>query len=493
MAYRRIGTFKSLEEFRDYLNGLGIALELDERPSTAAEDSPLAAPMVVHGKRIGNRWAIHPMEGWDGTADGAPSAHTLRRWEHFGESGAKLIWGGEAFAVQQAGRANPNQLYFRPENAAAMRELLQRLRAAHAGRFGASALDDLYVGLQLTHSGRFSRPSRKDRLEPRIVYHHPVLDARVGIAADDDTAVLTDEEIRRLVDDYVRAARMAQQVGFDFVDVKHCHGYLGHEFLSAFDRPGPYGGDFSNRVRFLTEICEGIRSECPGLEIGVRLSLFDMPPFRPDGRTADGKLGPGVPEIAGSGPYPGFGCDRRSPLHLELEEPLELIRYLRDVLQIELVNLSAGSPYYNPHIQRPAYYPPSDGYQPPEDPLIGCARQIEAVRRVKQAFPDMALVGTAYSYFQEFLPHVTQPLVRSGAVDFIGLGRMVLSYWDLPADVLEGRKIAKKRLCRTFSDCTTAPRNGIISGCYPLDPHYKTAPEHAELKHVKQQLRGAAE
>jgi hypothetical protein len=154
-----------------------------------------------------------------------------------------------------------------------------------------------------------------------------------------------------------------------------------------------------------------------------------------------------------------------------------------------MVNVSCCSPYYNPHYQRPAIFPPSDGYQPPEDPLIGVNRQIQTVRQLKQACPNSVLVGTGYTYLQEYFPHVAQAVIRQGWADSIGIGRLVLSYWEMPADTLEGRDFQLKRLCRTFSDCTTAPRNGIISGCYPLDPHYKQAPEHADLKAAKAELR----
>ncbi len=153
---------------------------------------------------------------------------------------------------------------------------------------------------------------------------------------------------------------------------------------------------------------------------------------------------------------------------------------------MHLFNLTAGSPYYNPHLQRPAFYPPSDGYQPPEDPLVGCVRQIAAVREVKQALPDLTLVGTAYSYFQEYLPHVAEAVVREGWVDSVGIGRLVLSDWTLPAKVLRGEDYtAEKKICRTFSDCTTAPRNGMISGCYPLDDFYRQLPEADALKKLK--------
>ncbi len=484
-TYPRVTHFASVHALARHLRQLGCDLPLDDRTLSAETGSPLAESILVGGFRVGNRWCIHPMEGWDGTDDGRPTEHTVRRWRHFGLSGAKLIWGGEAFAVRRDGRANPNQLYFRPENTVAMQSLLAGLVSAHTERFGSRAADDLLIGLQLTHSGRFCRPNKKDRPEPRVVYRHPVLDQKFGIDGLGDSVVLSDSEIGRLVEDYGAAAQMALGIGFRFVDVKCCHGYLGHEFLSAYTRPGPYGGDFCGRTRFLREVIQCIRSRCPGLMIGVRLSAFDFPPFYPDpAETRGGKLGPGIPHEYPT-PYPGFGCDRARPLTIDLTEPIRLLTMLRDECRVELVNLTAGSPYYNPHVQRPAYYPPSDGYQPPEDPLLGCTRQIDVVRQLKCRVPRLPMVGTGYSCFQEYFPSVAQAVAREGWVDFVGIGRLALSYWDLPADLLEGRDLQSKRLCRTFSDCTTAPRNGLVSGCYPLDDYYKRGPHGSLLREAK--------
>jgi 2,4-dienoyl-CoA reductase-like NADH-dependent reductase (Old Yellow Enzyme family) len=492
-AYPKIGHFKDVQAFVDRLTRLGLEIPCDARVLSAAGGSPLAQKLDVGGFVVGNRWCIHPMEGWDGDVMGQPSDHGLRRWRHFGESGAKLIWGGEAFAVQGDGRANPNQIgvidgeYSRAEKGAS--SLLENLMDAHRRRFGDT--DDLLVGLQLTHSGRFCRPHDKKKLEPRILYHHPILDRKLGIDPHDDSAIISDDYIHRLIDNYVRAARLAQRAGFRFVDVKHCHGYLGHELLSAHTRPGQFGGSFENRTRFARLIIERIQAECKGLMIGVRLSAFDHPPFKPDASLSKaGKLGPGIPEdFAQLLPYRwGFGCDPQNPLEIDLAEPIGFIQMLAS-LGVRLINLSCCSPYYNPHFQRPAIFPPSDGYQPPEDPLVGVARQIQVVRRIKQACPNSILVGSGYTYLQEFLPQVAQATVRDGWTDIVGIGRLVLSYWDLPADTLSGCPPQAKRICRTFSDCTTAPRNGLISGCYPLDSHYKDAPQHDQLKEMKTQLR----
>jgi len=470
MSFPRVSTFKSPEQFQQRLNDLKLSLPFDETPTTGVA-APLEQPLTSKCGEIGNRWCILPMEGWDGTTDGQPTDLTRRRWQNFGLSGAKLIWGGEAVAVRPDGRANPNQLMINPATVGELETLRVLLEQTHQDRFGST--DDLLIGLQLTHSGRFARPNDKKKLEPRTVYRHPLLDLKFGVTNDE--ALLSDNDIKRLIDDFVEACRLAQKAGFRWVDIKHCHGYLGHEFLSGFDRAGEFGGSFENRTRFLRDIVAGIRAEVPGLGIGVRLSVFDFVPFQPgisDDRT-------GVPQQASGYRY-AFGGDGNG-LGISLIEPQRFLELLK-TLNIDLVCSTCGSPYYNPHIQRPALFPPSDGYQPPEDPLVGVHRQIAATAELKRRVPQMIVVGSGYSYLQEWLPNVAQAIVRLKMADSVGLGRMVLSYPDLPADVSAGRSLARKKICRTFSDCTTAPRNGMVSGCYPLDPFYKARPERDELK-----------
>ncbi|MEZ6072910.1 MAG: NADH:flavin oxidoreductase [Pirellulales bacterium] len=395
---------------------------------------------------------------------------------------AKWIWGGEAAAVQPEGRANPHQTLATANNRVGLTRLLDELRTAHRARYESD--DDLYVGLQLTHSGRFSRPTAAGP-QPRIAYHHPVLDRRLGIAADDDAPVLSDEEIARLIDAYVTAADLAQGAGFDFVDVKSCHGYLMHEFLGAHTRPGPYGGDFDGRTRLLTTVIGRIRDACPDLDVAVRLSAFDTVPYE-TAMTQAGERSGRPADYRDALPYVyGFGVDPADPLRMDLSEPVRLVERLH-ALGVVAVNVSCGSPYYNPHIQRPAIFPPSDGYPPPEDPLVGVCRQIRAARDLKRAVPAMVMAGTGYTYLQDYLPHVAQAVVREGWIDAVGLGRMVLSYPHLPADTLDRGAMQRKSICRTFSDCTTAPRNGMLSGCFPLDDYYKSLPEAESLKQLKQ-------
>lgn len=467
--FTRIAQLKTTEQLEEHLKAINVDLPFAKTVNV----KPFAEKLILsNGQTIGNRFCILPMEGWDGTTDGKPTEHTKRRWRNFAISGAKLLFGCEAVAVNHEGRANPNQLMINAENLPEFKQLYQMVLHEHAEKF--ETTNDLLVGLQLTHSGRFSKPNDKKNLEPKILYKHPILDAKFGL--NEDYPIITDEYISDLIKDYVKAAVLAQKAGFQFVDIKHCHGYLGHEFLSAYDRPGKYGGSFENRTRFIKEIVAGIREKAPGLEIGVRLSAFDWQPFKPS------EDGSGIPTTNQNYKYAFGGAE--DGLSENLTETFEFLDLLQN-LGIELVCITAGSPYYNPHIIRPALFPPSDGYLPPEDPLAGVARQIRITAELKERFPGLIIIGSAYSYLQEWLPNVAQDVLEKNKADLIGIGRMVLSYPELPADVLAGKMLERGKICRTFSDCTTGPRNGMISGCFPLDPYYKKMPEAEEIKNIK--------
>ena len=149
----RIPTLKTATDFRNHVTSLGIKLPCEDQ-IVVGSASPLAQPIdttAINGKRIGNRWAIQPMEGWDGTTTGGATKEVRRRWQRFGESGAKLIYGGEAMAVRPDGRANPNQLVIVEENRKDLSELREILIRAHKERCGNT--NDLVIGFQLTHSG----------------------------------------------------------------------------------------------------------------------------------------------------------------------------------------------------------------------------------------------------------------------------------------------------------------------------------------------------
>jgi len=190
-SYTHLGGLRDIESFQRYLTEHQINIPCDNK-LISGESSPLAQPIDIGNIKVGNRIAAQPMEGWDGTPEGRPTELTFRRWERFGASGAKLIWGGEAVAVRHDGRANPNQLLINKHSRDDLSQLRETLVTAHKQATGSDS--DLIIGLQLTHSGRYSRPNVHSRPEPKIVYHHPILDSRLGITSD--YPVLTDQELK---------------------------------------------------------------------------------------------------------------------------------------------------------------------------------------------------------------------------------------------------------------------------------------------------------
>ncbi len=475
LNYPKVTAFKTCEEFSRYLTqegwDIGLATKIPA-DGTAA----LARKISWQGRTIGNRWAILPMEGWDCEANGVPSEFTKRRWMHFATSGAKLICGTEAGAVIHSGRGNPRQLLVNRHTLPALKQLVKDMRKAHRDKFGTD--DDLCIGLQLTHSGRFSHPNSDDRPEPVTAYSHPLLDIKFNCSAGN---IISDEAIGHVTDCFAEAAQVAYEAGFDFVDIKHAHGYLGHEFLTAMERPGPYGGTFENRTRFCREILDKIRSRIPKIALAVRLSIFDSMPF------IKGSDGVGIPMQWPAGtPYPyAFGGDG-SGLEMDplLTEPVEFVKMLQEY-GIDLICATIGSPYYSVHLQRPAYYPVSDGYLIPEPPLRNVGRHLQAVRELRKRCPGIVTVASGLTCLQEFLPNAAEFAVANRWTDFVGIGRMAISYPDICHDVLEGNTLDRCRICRTFGECTNAPRNGMISGCYPLDDFYKNRQEATILRNMK--------
>ena len=402
---------------------------------------------------------------------GEPSELTERRWRHFGSSGAKLIWGGEAVAVRAR---RPRQ----PEPARDRRARRWRPSARlreHARRGARRALrraprTTSCVGLQLTHSGRFARPTRRTGPSRWSPTRTPCSTA----ASRTDVRVLSDDELDRLVDDFVRAARLAAGVGLRL---------RGRQALPRL--PGPRAAErprtaraataasFENRTRFLRDVVEGIRAEAPGLRIGVRLSVFDTVPYRKDAAGRRRARGRGRRRTAHA-----FGLLDDGDLRRGARRQRASCCACSRAWACAGCALTAGSPYYNPHVQRPALFPPSDGYLPPEDPLRGVARQIEATARAQGRVPRPGRSSARpTATCRSGCRTSASARVREGRADFVGLGRMVLSYPELPADVLAGRPLAAQAHLPHVQRLHDRPAQRASSpGCYPLDPLLRRAP-----------------
>jgi 2,4-dienoyl-CoA reductase-like NADH-dependent reductase (Old Yellow Enzyme family) len=431
--------------------------------------SPLFQPVDIGRLKAGNRMAIQPMEGCDGTLDGLPDELTFRRYHRFGAGGAKIIW-GEATAVSDESRMNPRQLWLHDGSASAIEDMLAQCRAAHRESCGDDS--DLVLGLQLTHSGRYS--FRK----PLLATHDPILDQRTldkstGKFVDDSYPILTDDYLKQLEDQYVAAARLAARIGCDFVDIKQCHRYLLSELLSATNRPGEYGGSLENRTRLVRNIVTRIKSELPDLTIASRMNGFDGIPYQAGEPNAAGER-IGEPCDHELPLTTAFGVDKNDHLQLDLVEPIQVAQSLV-AWGVELFNISCGNPYACPHFVRPAEYPPIDGYHTPEHPLIGIDRHFTIAKQIQAAVGSVPVIGSAYSWFQEFAMHSAAHNVAVGDVAIMGLGRGTLSHPDFAKHLLDHGKLDRKFVCRTFSYCTNLmrtkdhPLGQYATGCPPFD------------------------
>jgi 2,4-dienoyl-CoA reductase (NADPH2) len=428
-SHERFG-FKNLADLEAKIASLGLDIRLD----TNLE--PLGRRVKIGALETPNSLAIHPLEGRDSTPDGRPGELTFRRYQRFAESGAGLIW-FEATAVVPEGRASPRQLLLNGENLSAFRDLLHRVEQSAAAAYG-PAHRPMTV-LQLTHSGRSSKPV------PVIAVHNETLDAKLGLPPD--YPLISDGELEALEDRFVETAKLAHQVGFQTVDIKACHGYLTSELLGARTRPGKYGGSFENRTQFLINIVEKIREQVGhDLALTVRLNAYD-----------------GIP-------YPhGWGVRQEDVAQEDLAEPIRLVRLLYDK-GVRVVSITAGNPYYSPHVTRPFDTPVQGGAIPGEHPLQGVARLFRITRQIQQAVPEMVIVGTGYSWLRQFLGYAAAANIRNGWVTIVGAGREALAYPDFARDLLTKGELDPKKTCITCSRCSQLMRRGGAAGCVTFDP-----------------------
>jgi 2,4-dienoyl-CoA reductase-like NADH-dependent reductase (Old Yellow Enzyme family) len=394
------------------------------------------------------------MEGCDGERDGRPGELTIRRYERFARGGSGLLW-FEATAIEHAGRANPRQLTITPETVSHLRAMLERSLL-----FARQSMGDDFrplTVLQLTFSGRYAKPDGKPA--PVLAHHDEVLDKAMGIPRDHP--LITDDQLERLQDQWVTAAKLAQQAGFDGVDIKSCHRYLLSELLAAHTRPGRYGGTFENRTRCHYAIVERIHREVPGLMVTMRLNGYD------------------------GHPYPwGWGVSKEDPSVPDLDEPIRFVRGLYE-RGMRLINITAGNPYFTPHINRPYDVPVLGGQVPDEHPLYGVARIIDIARQIKHAVPEMVVVASGYSWLRQFLGHAAAATIRRGDADLVGLGRGAFAYPDFARDLLLKGSLDPKKCCITCSRCTQIMRDGGRTGCVVFDrdvyrPIYRAGKSVAE-------------
>ena len=395
----------------------------------------LGKPLTIGKCVLPNRVVYQPMEGCDGEKNGAPSTLTREKYIGFAKAGPALIW-MEATAVCDEGKANPRQLRLTEENKEEFARLVYDIKRVAKEETGREPL----LILQLTHSGRQSKPEGFPA--PLIAYHNAIFEEHTDIP---DSRIVTDEYLDALQDRFVDAARLAMECGFDGVDIKSCHGYLLGELMSAYTRPGKYGGSFENRTRFFREVTHRVRQILPrGKLLCSRMSAYD------------------------GFPYPwGFGVKDDGSVSPDWSEASALVKLLERE-GVDLIDITMGNPYVNPHVNRPFA---TGGYQPNEAPIIGVHRMLEGTAWIKSQNPDMAIVCSGLSYLGAVAPAVAAGYVEAGKFDLAGFGRMTLAYPMLARDLLEG-KFDRKQICLACSKCTQVMRAGGCAGCVVRNPYY---------------------
>jgi 2,4-dienoyl-CoA reductase-like NADH-dependent reductase (Old Yellow Enzyme family) len=447
MSKHRLFVFRTSGQLFEKAHELGIELPFQD------DLGPLFEGVFLGSRRIVNRLAVHPMEGFDGNADGSPGDLTFRRYTRFARGGSGLIW-FEATSVSPEGRSNPRQLWIHPKSLDGFRKLVEETKREAIQEFGAK--HDVYCVLQLTHSGRYSKP--EGRPEPQVALFNPLLDKQ-----KEGLHIFSDFELDRLQERYVEAARLARQAGFEAVDIKACHGYLVNELLAAYERRDSlYGESFDHRIRFITEVIQKIRQDdVPGLDLAVRLNAYDGLPY----------------------PY-GFGVSKEQSTEVDLAEPIELISQLVKA-GCELFNITAGIPSVAPHVGRPFNRPMKGSPIPSEHPLEGICRLLTLTAALQKEFPGVPMIGTGYSWLRQFFPYVGAAVLARKEASSIGLGRMLFAYPDAPRDLMEKGALDPKKVCTTCSRCSEMMRWGEASGCAVHDKKIYGEP----YKHMRKQLR----
>lgn len=418
------------ESFLEQNELLGTSLPYSE------DISILASPITVAGRTLPNRLACQAMEGCDGNADGTPAELTLRRYKRLAEGGSAVIW-FEATACREDGRANPRQLWIKKDNLDAFKSIVNDIKE---NALKANGFEPIVI-MQATHSGRYSKPHGVP--EPLIAYSNPIFEGNNPI---DKSRILSDDELDRIGAALVGSATLAEEAGFDGVDIKCCHRYINSELLSAYTREGKYGGSFENRTRLLREgIAGAMQATGKDFIVSSRLNVYDGFEY----------------------PY-GFGVKKGGGLAFDPEEPVRLLKELR-TLGVELLNITMGNPYFNPHVNRPFAL---GAYDPGEHPLEGVARMLNGIALLKKAVPDMKIISSALSYLGVVAPQVCAGFIKDGGFDFCGFGRTILAYPDYANDIFSGG-MKKEKICLCCSKCSEMMRAGGTPGCVVRDDLYR--------------------
>ena len=235
-------------------------------------DPVLFTPIQLRQLEIQNRVMVSPMCQYSAT-EGSPGPWHHMHLGQFAASGVGLLC-IEMTNIEAAGRITPHCMgLYSDDNESALRQVVNFCKD----------IADTPIALQLAHAGRKASSARP--WEGR----KPILPSDGGweivapsaIALQDDTPVpreLGSTEITDMVNKFANAARRAERIGIDALELHAAHGYLLHQFLSPISnrRTDKYGGSLDNRMRFVLEVFEATRAAWPATKpLGIRLSATD--------------------------------------------------------------------------------------------------------------------------------------------------------------------------------------------------------------------------
>ena len=391
----------------------------------------LLEPIKVGARTARNRFMINAMECNDGDGEGNPTDKTYRRYRRLFEGGAGII-DLEAITVTDECRGRDKQLSVMPRNRKVLEKFVTEMKKTNP--------EPLFIW-QLTHSGELSHPgfSRRVCVKPLP-----------GFGGD----LLSEEDIERIMDQFVLAAKIAHDCGADGVDFKNCHGYLGSQLVRPYnDRQWKYGGSFANRTRFTYEVYERIHKEVddPKFIVGSKVSIWEGFPG------GQGSAGPDSPVM-------------------DIRESLELVKGM-EARGARFIIVSAGSPSITLALSQPDRRIPDD-----------CYLHFTFQKAVRDALkPQTVVIGSAYSVLgngsnqlqarkkeENTLLYWASKNIRDRVTDMVALGRQSLTDGQIPLKLKEGRENDIK-WCIACDNCIELLIRQRNVGCASFDKEYVEA------------------
>lgn len=386
----------------------------------------LMSPIKIGNRTSLNRFYIQAMECNDADPEGNPTDLTYKRYENLfkGESGIVSL---EAISVTDKSRSRRNQLTIMQRNIASLTKFVEKIKAVNP---------NIIFIFQLTHSGELSKPDFSRRVCVKPLY---------GYGGD----VLTDEELDKIMDDFVSSSKIAHEVGADGVDLKLCHGYLGTQILRPYnDRKWKYGGPWENRRQFAFDMFERVIKEVDDKNflVGAKISVWE-----------------GFPG--------GFGTSGIDSPAIDLTEPIDLVKGLEERGAHYFVQ-SAGSPSITISLTQADRRAPYFAYLH--------STFTKAFR--DNLKPETVVIGSNYSIYRNgksglatvedsSLLTVAAKNISMGINDMIGLGRQSYADPALPLKLREGRE-SDIKYCTACDNCLELLIQQSQIGCCVYDKYY---------------------